>query len=361
MLTAKDINELKRRIAPERCSINRMAGVYVDTEKNKVMYINEQFLTIDESIFLKLLSIIRDVFSNKVNDNMLSVPIEGADTQRVLESIIDDGLKSSPMLDCLYDRIIEWYTYPGNYLILLWEDAYDVPKMGKDGIIQDVSEEVYQHIICAVCPVELTAAGLKYDPDTKAIGVRIRDWAVCRPACGFVYPAFEERTVETDKVMFYTASPKEPQHALMEAGLELQGIKTISEIRTGFERVIAKALGGTEEAKRQMPYICEQLYLKVLDDPEHILTAAGLEEACKYAAMDEYVTEIIKRVFVEDMGKDLIKTEWLLNKRMVERVEEMREKEHWKSKCKEAARTIASLAGEETKLSKELSELAGRK
>lgn len=41
--TAKDIRELSRRLKPETCTITRIAGAYVDAEKNIITRFNETF------------------------------------------------------------------------------------------------------------------------------------------------------------------------------------------------------------------------------------------------------------------------------------------------------------------------------
>ena len=42
-MNKKDVLELKRRFKKEGCTIRRMAGCYVDANKNKVLKLNEFF------------------------------------------------------------------------------------------------------------------------------------------------------------------------------------------------------------------------------------------------------------------------------------------------------------------------------
>ena len=86
--------------------------------------------------------------------------------------------------------MIETYDYPGNYLILLFHDAYDVMKKTNDNMQLDESEEVYEYLLCAICPVTLSKAALGYREEENRIGSRIRDWVVGVPDSGFVFPAF---------------------------------------------------------------------------------------------------------------------------------------------------------------------------
>ena len=102
----------------------------------------------------------------------------------------DAELQDEALLDTYYDLIIDTYDHPGNYLILLYFDTYDVMTRTSDNNNLDESEEVFRYLICAICPVELSKPGLGYREDEKRIGPRIRDWVVGVPDTGFLFPAF---------------------------------------------------------------------------------------------------------------------------------------------------------------------------
>ena len=59
----------------------------------------------------------------------------------------NSGLKDDALLDEFYNSIIENYDYTGNFLILLFHDAYDVITKTKDNAKLDESEEVYEYIL----------------------------------------------------------------------------------------------------------------------------------------------------------------------------------------------------------------------
>lgn len=75
-------------------------------------------------------------------------------------------------MDTFYDLVIENYSYVGNYLILVFHDAYDVMTKTSDNNKLDESEEVYEYLLCAICPVTLTKPGLGYREDENRIGPR---------------------------------------------------------------------------------------------------------------------------------------------------------------------------------------------
>ncbi len=359
MLRITDISELARRMKPGECSIRRMAGVYVDTEKEKCCYINESFLALDEILFHKYLKIVKEVFGKKIGDNMLSVDIEDSTMQIYLQEVMQYDLKDQDWLDEIYDRIIERYELVGKYLILLWNDVYDIPRVGKDGADQDDSEEVYEYIICAICPVALTAAGLSYNQLENTFGARIRDWVVQKPVCGFIYPAFEERTVEADKMLFYTVDPSDPPHNFMEVGLGLKKVETISEINEHFEQLVCSVMKEDTAGEEALLLICEQIYLQVLGKKAMVLTSADVGNCCMAAGLGEVLAQDISKEYRDMFSENYPKAAYLLNKPMIKKIERLQKKREWTKKCEAAAKEIEKLSGD-NELAADLRQLALR-
>lgn len=91
-------------------------------------------------------------------------------------------LQDDLLLEEFYDKVVESYEYGENYYIILIHAVYDVPGKTKDGLeMEDASDTVYEHILCSICPVNLTKAGLTYNAQTNNIEDRIRDWFVEAP------------------------------------------------------------------------------------------------------------------------------------------------------------------------------------
>ncbi len=68
---------------------------------------------------------------------------------------------------------------------------YDIPGRTSDGIdMDDASEEIYEHLLCSICPVKLSKAGLCYNAEANLIQDRIRDWIVEMPENGFLFSRY---------------------------------------------------------------------------------------------------------------------------------------------------------------------------
>lgn len=118
-------------------------------------------------------------------------------------------LTDDTLTEAFYDRIIENYDYGENYYIILIHAVYDIPGKSSDGAeMFDASDEIYDHILCSICPVKLSKAGLHYNAETNNIEDRIRDWLVEMPDWGFLsHSSTTAVPISTD----FSTTPKTPK------------------------------------------------------------------------------------------------------------------------------------------------------
>ena len=336
-MNKKDIHELKRRLTKHGCTFTRMCGCYVDAEHNKVTNIAETFLNLEEEDFYKYLDIAKKVFSGTVGNNILELefPMEEeavGGKQQFLMGLRESELKNDELLDAFYDMVIASYSHPGNYLILLFHDAYDVMKKTKDNIDLDESEEVYDYLICAICPVNLSKPGLGYREEENCIRSRIRDWVVSMPDTGFVFPAFTDRSTDIHSVMFYTRDTKNPHSEFMTEGLGCGARLTATEKKITFESIIKDVIGDGD-GKSEILYMDIQYNLndKVyqnaeMNDPSEtnvtpepmLLTTRDMTEVLTESGLTEEQTAAIEKNYEEVFGEDLPEAGSLVDSKLVE-------------------------------------------
>ncbi len=240
--------ELKKRFTKNHCTITKMCGCYVDADKNRLVDINETFLNLDEEEFHKYLDIAKKTLSGNIGNNLLNldIPIEEEQPggkQQFFMALRESKLKDPQLLERFYELIIDTYEQPGNYLILIFHDAYDVINKTNDNNVLDESEEVFEYLLCAVCPVILSKPGLGYRENENRIGSRIRDWIVGAPESGFLFPAFNDRSADIHSLLFYTKDTKEPHIEMMEEILSCKSKPTATIQRQNFEHIIQTGLG----------------------------------------------------------------------------------------------------------------------
>jgi hypothetical protein len=248
----KDILELKRRLKKDDCTFTKMCGCYVNSEKNIILKFKENFLNLRDEEYYKYLEIAKKTLSGTIGNNLLELnfPFDETsvnNTQLSLMELKKSALKDDAMLDSFYKLIIDSYDYSGNFLIVIFHDAYDVISRTTDNGKLDESEEVYEYLLCSICPVELTAAGLGYFESENEIKARTRDWVVSMPDVGFVFPAFSDRSSDVNSIIYYTKNAKNPHPELMEQALGCNSKKTAYEQKETFNCILNKAVGDDKQ------------------------------------------------------------------------------------------------------------------
>ena len=252
-MTKQEISEIKRLLTIKKCSITRICGCYVDGEKNKKTQFAQSFLNLPEEEMFKYFDILRKNLSGRLGKNLLdlSFPLESeasGGTQNFMLRLRDSKLKDEILLEAFYDRVIETYEYVGNYLILLIHDVYDVPGKTADGLdMDDASDEVYEYIMCCICPVELSKPGLSYNVEENAFQNRIRDWVVGMPETGFLFPAFNDRGADIHSALYYSKDAEELQETFMDQLLGCPTPMSAGAQKETFQTLIEETLGETCE------------------------------------------------------------------------------------------------------------------
>lgn len=328
----KDILELKKRFKKGQCTFTNLCGCYVNDEKKVVSNFSEFFLNLEEDELFKYLEIAKKVLSGTMGNNLLELnfPLDedfSNERQRSLMQLQRSGLKDHAMLDAFYDLVIENYEYEGNYLILLFHDAYDVMVKTKDNQKLDESEEVYEYILCAICPVALSEPGLTYVEQEDKIKSRIRDWVVAPPINGFVFPAFIDRSADINAVIYYTKKPKDPHPELMENILGCDPKQTATLKKETFEAVIKESLN-VEEEQADLIFMDVQdnlnnmivEYNALYDDIEHdpiTLSNNHIQELLLESGIPEEVSEKIEHTYSESFAGELPLAEHLIDKKVL--------------------------------------------
>ena len=251
-MTRKELNEIKSQYTLEDCGILRVCGCYVDGERNKITQFNENFLNLPEEEKHKYFDIFKKTLSGTPGKNLVDMKFnvdayadEGART--FLMNLRDSGLKDDRLLNEFYDRIINNYSYVGNYLILLINQVYDIPAVTTDNIeMDDASDEVYSYILCSICHVNLSKPGLGYDEEDNNFHDKKQNHMVDVPDVGFLFPAFNKRSADEDMTLFYTKDVSEFEDGLIDCLLDCAVPLPAKQQKETFTSLVNEALG--EEA-----------------------------------------------------------------------------------------------------------------
>lgn len=304
----KSIGELRRRLKKDSCTFTKMCGCYVNDSKNKVIKLDETFLNLEDEEYYKYLEIAKKVLSTNVGNNILELdfPLEEEQPgghQQFLLGIKKSGLKDQGLLDAFYDMVIEKYDSLGNYLILLFHDVYDVMTKTTDNNKLDESEEVYEYIICAICPMILSKPGLGYNKSDMRIGTLNREWMVGMPETGFIFPAFNERSSDIHSVLMYTADSKNPHNELIQDILGCREKLTFVQKQNVLCDMVSDVTS-EDDLKEVIESVNIELAQISDSEPETVVNEENIKSALTYAGIEENKADKIGKEYITAIDKD---------------------------------------------------------
>ncbi|MGL4773610.1 MAG: DUF4317 domain-containing protein [Clostridium sp.] len=339
----KDILELKKRLKKDYCTFTKMCGCYVNGEKHVLLKFRETFLNLEEDEYFKFMEIAKKVLSGTIGNNILELnfPLNEDlvnESQVSLMKLKNSKLKDDTILDEFYESIIENYDYTGNFLILLFHDAYDVITKTKDNIKVDESEEVYEYVLCAICPVSLSEPGLRYFEEDNKIEARIRDWVVEAPSNGFVFPAFIERSSDVNSIMYYTKNAKDTHPELMEYALGCPSKQTATIQKETFKSLIKDSFSTDEkkadkifmEVQDNLNTMIEE-YNEMYDDTDAepiTLTKKEVQNLLIESGVPEDITTKIQESYELCFGDESPLIENLIDSKVLKENEQRKKEEH---------------------------------
>ncbi|MCR5720469.1 MAG: DUF4317 domain-containing protein [Lachnospiraceae bacterium] len=318
-----ELAEIKKQFTPKKCSISRICTCYVDGEKNIKSTNTQAFLSLPEEEMFKYFEILRKPLSGTLDKNLVNLSFsldseqEGG-TQEFLLRLRNSKLKDEELLNEFYQRIIDSYDYVGNYLIILIADAYDVPGKSTDGLtMDDASDEVYEYLLCCLCPVSLSQPGLSYDAMDNLFHNRIRDWVVELPKNGFLFPAFNDRSSDIHSAMYYSQDAKNLNEVLANDILGCSLPLTASEQKESFNEVIEETFEDTCSF-RTIKNIHEKMNEIIddhVDDPTPIrLDKTEVKNIFECCGVPEEKMEYFDTKYDNTLGKEPIAMSNIYNK-----------------------------------------------
>jgi len=248
-MNKKETLEIRKQFTNENCAITRICGCYVDADKQIRTELKEAFLSLPEEEIFKYYEIFRKTLSGTVGKNLLNMefPLDQEmpdGTQAWLLKLLGSRLTDDTLLEEFYEKIIRSYAYGENYYIILIHAAYDIPRRAEDGTeLFDASDDTYEYLLCSICPVKLSKAGLCYNAERNSIEDRNRDWLVQAPEAGFLFPAFNDRNTDLHNMLYYTKNPEALQPALMEEFFGCQTPLSAKGQKETFQELLTEALG----------------------------------------------------------------------------------------------------------------------
>lgn len=245
-MNRRDINEIKRRIKPEKNNFRKIVGCYVNGEKKIIANFGRSLanLSIDEET--KYANLFRKVLSGRIGRNLINVSftsgqVTSDESYKLIKDIRDSELDNEELLTAFFSKVIENSPISGNFLVLLSMDYYDVIEYGSEEKDGD-SENVFKYILCALCPVKQGKIDLAYSNESMDFRTNGAEMVVAMPKLGFMFPAFEERSANISGLLYYTSSKSENYSSLASALFPSTLPPAAEEQKDNFNSVLTSSL-----------------------------------------------------------------------------------------------------------------------
>ena len=301
-----DLMEIKKTIKKDNVTISRIATCYVYGNEHKMVRKDMSFLNLPEEEFYKYLEIIKKVMDCKAGDTLQSIPLRNDESKKVLDTFRQTELKSPEIIDAFCQQIKDSFEFLGNYLIIFYYSAYDLPARGTDKLKQHESDEVYNAIYCAICPVELSEPGLSFFEEEGEIHNRIRDWVVSDPEVGFLYPDFHNRIIDDSRIAYGIRNKKDQHDELVDALFGARSLPTSAAQAQTLTMALSESLADEDlekvtEVTKNIVAKVKAIEERIKADEEIIKTEDGESEEPVIKIIREPVATIsdIKQVIVD--------------------------------------------------------------
>lgn len=209
MIDREDMLELTRRMTLKRNCFGRIAGAYFDREGFVDGTFNKNFRLLSAKDQQLNLEIAKAIPFSATNQNLKEYVFRPEEERpgspwQMLMALRECELKNDALLDIFYEVLGEHYDALQDYAVYFFYGSYDVPLKASDKESLRESEEVFRFLICAICPVHGD-----YEPGA--------------PECGFLFPAFKDRSTDIHRMNVFQADEKHPHRELLREILGLEG------------------------------------------------------------------------------------------------------------------------------------------
>ena len=201
MINREDMLELTRRMTPARNCFSRVAGAYMDAEGYEDGSFNTFFRNLGAADTKKNLALAKAIPFSKTNEQLKEYSFPEGEARRnsfrpVLSELNRKRLQDDALLSVVYEVMGENYRTDREYGIFIFSGSYDVPVKASDNEWLEGSEEVYDFLVCAVSPL-------------------VGEYEMGEPEFGFLFPAFADRSGDSDLIYMFNKDPERPQSELM--------------------------------------------------------------------------------------------------------------------------------------------------
>ncbi len=315
-MNQKELGEIRRRIRPEHNSIQHIYGCYVNTNREIIADLDESLGLLTREEQEKYLALLKKALGGALGKNLLDISfatkqVMDSEEHRLLSALRKCHLEDASLRDAFYRSVIENIDMgEENYLILLVCDRYDVPHYGKDGHDDDRGD-VYEYLLCSICPVKTGKLELGYEPEEKRFHSAFAGQVVTAPELGFLWPSFDERAANIYNALFYSKNSESIHREFIDAVFRTPVPASAGKQKETFDEVLSAAMDKDcrfDVVQALHEQLSERIALhKESKDPEPLtVSVEEMGEILENSGAAPEQAEAFCRRWEEELGEDAV-------------------------------------------------------
>lgn len=312
-MNKKEVSEIKGLFKRDGGAIDRICGCLIDGEKQIRMSFCDAFLSLSQEEIDKYFEIFRKALSGSLGKNLhtleytLDQELSGSGHKRLM-ALRKTGFKDDSVLEEFYKSVAENYQYGESYYVVMIHCNYDVPGRGSDNLeMEDASEEVYEFVLCCICPVKLSEAGLCYNTQTNRIEERMRDQWIEAPMNAFLFPAFDDRSSNIHSLLYYAKKTEELHEEFIDGCIGGPAPMSFKTQKAVFQEIVEETVGETcsYDTVCQIQENLAELIEEHKEEPQPLkLGKSDVKKLLQNSGIKEEQLENFEQVYEEAAGED---------------------------------------------------------
>ena len=318
-MNQKELCEIRKRFTLDKDSISHVYGCYVNAAKDIVARMDMSMGLMEQEEAELYLKLLKKSISGTLGKNLLDIEfstkqVEDSDEHRLLQALRQSHLRDEDMRELFYKRVIESLDFgDDSYVILLASDSYDIPFKGRDDELwEEGSNEVFDYIICCICPVKDARASLRYFAEEQNFRGASSGHVLGNPELGFMFPSFDDRSANIYNALYYSRGLVDIHHEFIDGIFHIEkSPMSAGAQQHAFTDVLCESLGedcSLDVVKAVHGQIRQQLLVhKESKDPEvPELFVEDLDDVLKHSGVPEEKVEIFNEACRKEFGDQSI-------------------------------------------------------
>ncbi len=328
-MNEKEIGELRRHLRADRCAVGALYGCLVNEKKEIVTAFRQSFAQASREDTDAVLALMRKVLSGVAGKNLVSLPftpqqVMDSNEHRMFSDLRKRDGSGDAAIQALFEQTAAVLAVEGPYLILLVQDAYDVPYAGHDAMEGGGdSTEVFSYCLCAVCPLKETRPALGFFPSENALKSLMANRVLTAPELGFLFPSFEDRAANIYDLLYYTKSAAENHPEFIEQVAHTAVPMPADAQKETLQGILEESLSEDCSLKLAVELrdaICEQLEAAKAEDIDEppVVTKHDVSRVLRDSGVKEERIQTFEDKYTEAFGDAALPPKNLVNTRAIE-------------------------------------------